>query len=99
LRMTDAQRAVSAAGIIVTAQHWHPFRTQVHAAFQRMTVEDRLIALRIIGEHLSGNELVRALLIQHGLEYVDGTFVPTAILDQREARYLPPSSGAELRKR
>jgi hypothetical protein len=98
LRMTDAQQAVAAAGIIVTAQYWHPFRTQVNDAFQQMTVDDRLIALRILGGHLSGNERVRTLLAQHGFEYVDGTFVPTAILDQREARYLPPSSAAELAK-
>jgi hypothetical protein len=49
LRMTDAQQAVAAAGIIVTAQYWHPFRTQVNDAFQQMTVDDRLIALRILG--------------------------------------------------
>jgi hypothetical protein len=35
---------------------------------------------------------------QHGFEFVDGTFVPAAILDQREARYLPSSSASELAK-
>jgi hypothetical protein len=57
-----------------------------------------VIVLRILGDRLSDNERVKALLAQHGFEYVDGAFVPTAILDQREARYLPPSSASELAK-
>jgi hypothetical protein len=98
LGMTNAQSLVAAAGIIVSAQHWQLFRAHVNTAFRRMPLDDRLIVLGIIGDGLSGSERVQDLLAKHGFEFVDGTFVPTAILDQRESRYLPPSSASELAK-
>ena len=98
LGMTEAQRLAAAAGINVAAEYWLPFRAAVDAAFRRMTPEERMIGLRILGDGLSDNERVKTLLAHHGFEYVESTFVPTAILDQREARYLPKSSASELAK-
>jgi len=57
-----------------------------------------LTALRILASRLSDSDDVRHLFAQHGFEYVDGTFAPIGLLDQREARYLPPSSASELAK-
>jgi len=98
LGMTQAQRIAAAAGINVTEAHWQPFRSTVVHAFNRMDYENRVIVLRILGDSLSENEQVKALLARHGFEYVDGTFIPTAMLDERESRYLPPSSASELAK-
>jgi len=101
LGITGAQRAVEAAGITgvnVSEQYWYPFRVGVEAAFYKLKRDARLAALRVLGSRLSDNDQVRHLLMEHGFEYIDGTFVPTGLLDQREARYLPPSSASELAK-
>jgi hypothetical protein len=63
-----------------------------------MLTEERVVVLKIFGDRLSRKNQVKTLLAQHGFEYVDGTFIPTAILDEREARFLPRSSAFELSK-
>jgi hypothetical protein len=100
LGMTQARRVVSEAGIVGLGQiqHWVPFDGAVESAFFQMDSEQRLISLKIIGNQLSDNGKVKNLLAQHGFEFVDGTFVPTAMLDQREAHFLPTSSASELAK-
>ena len=99
--LTKARTVVAAAGITgvnAPKQYWDPFLSGVEQAFYRLESDSRLTALRILADHFSDNERVRHLFSQHGYEYVDGTYVPVALLDQREARYLPRSSATELAK-
>lgn len=99
LRLLDARTCVAEAGITgvnAPAQYWDPFITGVEAAFCRLELSSRVSAVRILANRFAESEQVRSLFAQHGYQYVDGTFVPIAFLDQREARYLPPSSASEL---
>ena len=101
LTLTNARAAVAEAGITgvnAPAQYWDPFISGVEAAFYRLELSSRVSALRILANRFAESEQVRSLFAQHGYEHVDGTFVPIALLDQREARYLPPSSASELAK-
>ncbi|MBN8995224.1 MAG: hypothetical protein J0H94_08355 [Rhizobiales bacterium] len=101
LSLTKARTVVAAAGITgvnAPTQYWDPFLAGVERAFYRLEPDSRLAALSIFAAHFSKSEQVQNLFGLHGFEYVDGTFIPTALLDQREARYLPPSSASELAK-
>ena len=101
LSLTNARTAVAEAGITglnAPQQYWDPFISSVDAAFYQLEPDSRLTALRILANRFSDSERVRSLLAEHGYEYIDGTFVPVGLLDQREARYLPPSSASELAK-
>jgi hypothetical protein len=101
LSLTTARTAVAAAGITgvnAPTQYWDPFLAGVETAFYRLEPDARLAALRILASRFSDSENVRALFSLHGYEYIGGTFVPTTLLDQREARHLPSSSAAELAK-
>ena len=101
LSLTRARTAVAAAGITgvnAPEQYWDPFLAGVESAFYRLEPEARVAAVHILANQFSNSEQVRRLFAQHGYEYLDNTFVPTVFLDQREARYLPPSSASELAK-
>lgn len=101
LSLTGARMAVAEAGITgvnAPQQYWAPFLAGVDAAFHRLQPDNRLTAIRILAKMFSDDEEVRSLFAQHGYEFIDGTFVPVALLDQREAKYLPPSSASELAK-
>lgn len=97
LSRTEARSAVAAAGITginAPAQYWDPFLAGVERVFYQLGPESRLAALHILADR----ENARSLFAQHGYEYLDGTFVQTGLLDQREARFLPQSSASELAK-
>jgi hypothetical protein len=101
LPLTKARSAVAAAGITginAPAQYWDPFHTGVERVFDQLGPESRLAALRILADQFADRENVRSLFAQHGYEYLEGTVVQTGLLDQREARFLPPSSASELAK-
>ena len=101
LSLTKARTVVAAAGITgvnAPTQYWDPFLAGVEQAFYRMEPDGRLAALRIMASRLSCSQQVRDLFALHGFEYVNGSFVQTALLDQREAKYLQPSSASELAK-
>jgi hypothetical protein len=101
LSLTKARTVVAAAGITgvnAPKQYWDPFLSGVEAAFYRLEPDARLTALRILASQFCESDRVKTLFTQHGYEYVDGTFVHAAFIDQREARYLPPSSASELAK-
>ncbi|HZO57736.1 MAG TPA: hypothetical protein VFB63_33825 [Bryobacteraceae bacterium] len=100
LSLTKARTAVAAAGItgVDTPQYWDPFHAAIERAFRELGPEARLVALRILADRFADRQSVRDLFLQHGFDFVDGTFVPVALLDQREARYLPQSSASELAK-
>ena len=87
--LTDARTVVAAAGITgvnAPTQYWDPFLAGVETAFYRLNPEARLAALCILAGQFADREVVHTLFALHGFEYVDGTFVHTALLDQREAR-------------
>jgi len=101
LGLTEARTVVAAAGITgvnAPKQYWYPFISGVEAAFHRLQPSSQLSALRILANRFAKSDRVRNLFAQHGYEHVDGTFVPIALLDQREAHYLPLSSASELAK-
>jgi hypothetical protein len=99
--LTSARAAVLKAGITgvnAPKQYWAPFLDGVEKAFCGLEPANRLTAISILAAEFSEDKGVQGLLAQHGYEFIDGTFVPVGLLDQREARYLPPSSAAELAK-
>ena len=99
LSLTNARVAVAEAGITglnAPEQYWDPFISGVDAAFYRLEPDNQLTALRILANRFSDSEHVQSLLAQHGYDFVDGIFVPVGLLDQREARHLPPTSASEL---
>ena len=101
LFLADARTVVAEAGITglnAPQQYWGSFIPAVEAAFHRLEPDARLTALRILADRFSDSEKVQRLFAKHGYDYIDGTFVPVAFLDQREAKYLPPSSASELAK-
>jgi hypothetical protein len=71
-------------------------------AFTRLDNEARLRALPILADAIARNEENRAnltqLLGQHGYQYLNGTFVPIGLIDEREAQFLPQTATAELAK-
>ncbi len=101
LSLTNARAAVASAGIVGVnspQQYWDPFLAGVETAFNRLEPEAQFAALRILAARFSDSENVKKLFAQHGYQYIDGVFVPAALLDEREARYLPRSSAFELSK-
>jgi hypothetical protein len=101
LSLTKARTVVAAAGIVgvnAPQQYWDPFLAGVERAFYRLEPEARLVALRVLASRFSESENVKSLFAQHGYQYVDGVFVPAALIDEREARYLPRLSAYELSK-
>jgi len=72
-------------------------------AFAKLDIESKLRALPILADAIARisddnrNDLTR-LLGQHGYQYIDGTFVPVGLIDEREARHLPQTATAELTK-
>jgi len=66
----------------------------VQQLFGELPFKQKLIALPILAEQVSGDP-IKELLRRHGYQYVNGEFVPVAMLDEREIQYLPASS-AEL---
>jgi hypothetical protein len=101
LSLKDARTAVAAAGITginSPTQYWDPFLAGVERVFGLLEPDAQLIALRILANQFHSNEAVRSLFMQHGFQYLDGAFIPVGLLDQREAKYLPQSSAAELAK-
>lgn len=101
LRLTDARIAVAEAGITglnASKQYWDPFITAVDAAFHELERDARLRTIRILADRFADSEHVKHLFATHGYQYIDGTFVPIGLLDEREARYLPASSASELAK-
>lgn len=69
--------------------------------FGEMAPDAQLTALCILAERLIGTNAefkknVQEILGRHGFQFLDGTFVPIGLLDNRESKYLPQSSASEL---
>lgn len=101
LGMPGARAAVAAAGIVAgdsARGYWDPFLEAVGRRFVQFSPDAQLSALTVLAGRLSGIETVQKTFADHGFQFIDNTFVPVGILDQREARQLPSSSAADLAK-
>ncbi len=112
LSVQDIRNTVAAAGFDVSqitakaeAKSGLGSRAEVMPTVDRlygqMPENQQEVALCILAERLIGynNELdssVKAILGQHGFQYVGGTFVPVAVLDARESQFIPSSAAQEL---
>ncbi len=111
LSVQNIRNTVAAAGFDVTripaeseARGGAGSRAEVMPAVDRlfgeMARDAQLTAISILAERLMQGdaeraERIRQLLLRHGFEFINGTFVPVGLFDSREAAYIPPSSGAE----
>jgi hypothetical protein len=72
-------------------------------AFAKLDIESKQRALPIFADAVARvsednrNDLTR-LLGQHGYQYINSTFVPVGLIDEREARHLPQTATSELTK-
>jgi len=114
LSVQDIRNTVAAAGVDVTkipskseARSGLGSRAEVMPAIDELFGElckDAqetalcIIAERLIGENPQLAESVQTILGKHGYQFIDGSFVPTGILDERESKFLPASSVAEIAK-
>lgn len=78
--------------------------SSIRSEFAKMDEKKKLSILPILAEQILANsstaeneELVQ-LLGHHGYQYIDGTFVPVGLLDERESQYLPTTSASDLSK-
>jgi hypothetical protein len=73
----------------------------IACAFGRLDLESKLRALPILANEIAATsaeerkDLTR-LLHQHGYEYINGTFVPVGLIDEREARFMPPTAAEQI---
>jgi len=69
--------------------------------FGELCKDDQENALCIIAECLITEspqlaKSVQEILGKHGYQFIDGSFVPVGLLDQRETKFLPTSSATEI---
>jgi len=112
LSVQNIRNTVAAAGINVSripsrseARTGLGSRAEVMPAVDKLFAEldekSKETALCIIAERLVGTNQklsgsVQEILGKHGYQFIDGSFVPVDILDQREFSFLPTSSATEL---
>jgi hypothetical protein len=103
LGITAAGRLFRAAGLLPSGdqRHWAPLMQGLDQQFRSFTRDEKLRTVRILGGRLIENrpetsDRVKALLRDHGFQFVDGTFLPNNFFDEREARYMPPSALSEI---
>lgn len=81
-----------------------PVNSALTRGFGKLSVERKRNALPVLADQLMktngepGRQELTGLLHHHGYEYVNGTFVPVGLIDERERQYVPESSAAELAK-
>jgi hypothetical protein len=99
LSIPQIRMAVGRAGFDAGRIPAEDRRASVVPAVQRLWTElpyERKVAsLPILAESMPG-DTVRNLLRRHGYQYVDGEFVPVAMLDERELTFLPASSAEQI---
>ncbi|MEW6237908.1 MAG: hypothetical protein AB1656_21175 [Candidatus Omnitrophota bacterium] len=69
--------------------------------FGKLPNDDKINALRIIAEKLihensSLEERVQNILGKHGFQFIDNSFIPIDLLDQRESKFLPTNSASHI---
>ena len=101
LSIPQIRLAVGRAGFDASRIPGADSRAAVVPAIQRlfgeMPLEQKLIALPILAATVGGAE-VTDLLRRHGFQFVNGEFIPVAMLDERELQYLPASSAEQISK-
>lgn len=55
-----------------------------------------ILAERLIDESDQLAESVQEILGKHGYQFIDSSFIPIDVLDQRESKFLPSTSASEL---
>ncbi|MBI1815615.1 MAG: hypothetical protein HYR72_11595 [Deltaproteobacteria bacterium] len=110
LPIQNARNIAAAAGIDMTrlpvgqaAQKRAAVLPAIDLAFGELDAKAQVTALCILAERVvkQNPEIaarVQEVLSRHGFQFLDGTFVPVALLDARESHYLPPSSASEIAK-
>jgi hypothetical protein len=98
----------SMAGIdtseVPSEQYNVPVNAALNRAFGKLSIERRTRALPILADQLmavnggAGRQELTQLLRHHGYEYINSTFVPVGLIDEREAQYLPAKAASELAK-
>jgi len=88
----------SMAGIdtskVLSAQDNFLVNTALTQAFGTLTVERKRNALPVLADELmatyddTGRKELTRLLHHHGYEYINGSFVPVGLIDEREKRYV-----------
>jgi len=72
-------------------------------AFAQLDIESKQRALPIFADAVArisedNRSDLTHLLGQHGYQYINGTFVPVGLIDEREAKHLPQTATSELAK-
>lgn len=98
----------SMAGIdtseVPSVQYNVPVNAALTQAFGKLSTERKRKALPILADQLmatngdAGRDELTRLLHHHGYEYINGTFVPVGLIDEREKQYVPQPSAIELAK-
>lgn len=101
--ITAAGGIFRAAGLLPSGkQFWAPFMAVLEAQFRDFPFDGKLRTVRLLAERLMKEERpevwesVKTLLQGHGFQFIDNTFVPTSLFDEREAHFLPELSVSEL---
>jgi len=79
-----------------------PIFAEMNQQFRLWSVERKSTALSILANSLARSEASKAelqeLLRPHGFDYVAGSFVHVALVDERDAPFLPVEAQADLSK-
>lgn len=95
--ITSAAQLFRAAGFSQTGlQYWQPLMRNVDMQFDELSSEEKLRTVRVLAERLTNQthrpdvgQSAKSLLLAHGFQFVEGTFVPVGLFDERETRFLP----------
>jgi hypothetical protein len=109
LRLQERYRIAARAGMDVSgvsesdAQRNVPVNNAIARAFSSLDMESRRRALPILADAIATSNQhhqqdLNRLLHQHGYEYINGSFVPVGLIDEREAPFLPPTALTDLAK-
>jgi hypothetical protein len=75
----------------------------VDAQFAKFSFADQLRTLRMLADRLLDQTYpedaparVKALLLAHGFQFIEGNFVPVGRFDERELRFLPETAAGQI---
>jgi hypothetical protein len=85
------------------AQRNVPVNNAIMRAFGNLDSESQRRAQAILADAIAAEsdehrEDMKRLVHQHGYEYINGSFVPVGLIDEREAPFLPPPALTDLTK-
>ncbi len=102
--ITQAAQVLRTAGFASTGmQHWQPLMQSVDAQFEKFEFTNQIRTVRILAERLldrtypeDAPERVKALLLEHGFQFIQGKFIPVGLFDERELRFLPEAAAGQI---